>query len=66
MGLTKKEMYRKEQLLEKYRKNMFLLPQEAEELKDLINRDDSIDEALKMLAIFGLGALIGYLLTKKE
>ena len=66
MSLSKKEISRKNYLLEKYKRNLTLLPSEAEELKDLINKDDTLDESIKLLITFGLGALIGYLLSKKD
>ncbi len=51
-------------LLEKAKQHQ-LTYEEALELKKLIEDDKDIDELLKSLIVFGLGALTGYLLTKK-
>lgn len=63
--LTIEERRRKDELLEKYQKTLQLTPLEAEELQALIKKDEQLDEAIKLLLIFALGALIGYALTKR-
>ncbi len=63
--LSFSEAQRKNELLEKFRRENMLTKPEAEELKQLIQKDNSMDAAVKALLIFALGALIGYLLTRR-
>ncbi|WP_297490325.1 hypothetical protein [Thermococcus sp.] len=66
MSLTPEERKRYKELLKKFEKYGMtgLTPQEVEELRYYIKNDDQTDEDLKLLVLFLLGALAGYLLAK--
>lgn len=66
MVLTQEQKRRKNELLNKYENQRYLYPGEIEELKMLIQNDEEYEQGLKMIIAFGLGALLSYLLTKKE
>jgi len=61
--LTKTRQDRKTELLERA-KDYRLTYDEAIELRNLIEQDKAIDDLTKFLLIFGIGALIGYILAK--
>jgi hypothetical protein len=63
--LTPNEKMRKNELLDRYKRNLVLLPQEIMELKDLMNRDNELSEGEKLIIILGLGALLAYVLSKR-
>ncbi|HEV2119948.1 MAG TPA: hypothetical protein VGS11_07605 [Candidatus Bathyarchaeia archaeon] len=61
--IAKPRQERKTELLEKA-KAYQLTYDEAIELRNIIEQDKQIDELTKFLLIFGIGALIGYILAK--
>ncbi|MCK5233931.1 MAG: hypothetical protein KAJ91_03880 [Candidatus Aenigmarchaeota archaeon] len=63
--LTRIEKFRKSELLDRYKRNSVLSPQEIMELKDLLNRDDELSEGAKLILLLGLGALLAYVSSKK-
>jgi hypothetical protein len=65
MPLTPEEKIRKNELLNKYNKYGYLEPYEVQELEYLISKDDSLDDSIKYLLIFALGALFMYALLKR-
>ena len=66
MTLTPEERERYRELLKKFERYGMggLTPQEVEELRYYIKNDDRTDDDLKLLILFLLGALAGYLLAK--
>jgi hypothetical protein len=64
--LTPEEKQRKHYLLNMYNRNLQLSYVELEELRDLIRRDEEVDEGIKLLLLFALGALIGYALSRDD
>jgi len=66
MTLTPEERKRYKELLKKFEERGLtgLTPDEVEELRYYIKNDDRTDEDLKLLVLFLLGALAGYLLAK--
>ena len=63
--LTRIEKFRKNELLDIYKRDSVLSQQEIMELKDLMNRDDDISEGAKLILLLGLGALLAYVSSKK-
>jgi len=63
--LTRIENIRKLELLDRYKRNSVLFPQEIMELKNLMNRDDELSEGAKLILLLGLGALLAYVSSKK-
>jgi hypothetical protein len=61
--LAKSRPERKNELLEKA-KDYRLTYDEAIELRNIIEADKQIDDLTKFLLIFGIGALIGYILAR--
>ncbi len=64
MVLTPEEENRKNELLNKYNHYGYLPHHEASELEYLIKKDDSMDESIKYLLLFALGAIIAYAILK--
>lgn len=62
--VTKPRQERKTELLEKA-KSYQLTYDEAIELRNIIEADKQIDDLTKFLLIFGIGALIGYILARE-
>ncbi len=64
--LTKKERERYEYLMNKIEKFGVdsITPEEAKELKYLLQKKEDIDEGLKLLLMFALGVLLGYTFAK--
>jgi hypothetical protein len=61
--IVKSRPERKNELLEKA-KDYRLTYDEAIELRNIIEADKQIDDLTKFLLIFGIGALIGYILAR--
>lgn len=62
--MIKKEIKRKNELLEKYRRTLSLSLEEAIELREIIKKDDSIDESIKLLLIFSLSIMEAWMREK--
>ncbi len=64
--MLNKEKNRKDELLAKYRQFSYLTPEENKELTELIEKDETIDKNIKFLLLFGLAAMLGYILGRKS
>ncbi len=65
MSLNFEEWQEYQRLLAKNREHYGLSPEEVARLRELINKNDQIDENLRALLILGLGVLAYYALKKR-